>query len=628
MSTFDPRPEVLHTVTEKHWDELSEMEQLQYMKKNPSLSMVELERKYESEHWPVDAPVPPTEMAQHVHVDPQPETVTAPPQTAEVVKEPVTEQPTKVEEVVTPQPTTPAAEEPKPEVHDNMKASEEVPPLRETFEDITLRTVPPSGKPIIGNMEENDNRGVYLFVGELVGPERLGVKEGATISEFLNGLIYDPRTGEPKFRTEEEGRRNALYSSILNNTPPYYHRGDRAGDEATAREDAKWNDGFEVDGRKYPIMQSIASTDTSTLGMIRKRTHSGIPITLKLVHSGIVVSMISPHEEDFCDLDMRIARRITEVGMQTFGMLMNTASGAYIQELVEFALDFVTDATIDTGGRTLRETLLDVVDERDYWILLSGVMQSMFPTGIPWALACLSPECGNERPVTLNVARAIRVANNLLTENQRRILYRYQSEPGFLATPEVISAYRKDFKEDKSDFYEDDIMKIKFKTSSLREFFTSTASWIDDLGERVRKTMAEDATEEQRNRQMSRGAEQRRLTRYIHRIEYIAYKDENGVLMEPERRPDQIKEILRTLSPNFQFAERLEAAVAEYNERHRLAIFGYYSSDCPVCGQKHGEKEGTFRGFITLSPDRVFFTLSRVVSEIQRQYASQYENIG
>lgn len=111
--------------------------------------------------------------------------------------------------------------------------------------------------------------------------------------------------------------------------------------------------------------------------------------------------------------------------------------------------------------------------------------------------------------------------------------------------------------------------------------------------------------------------------------EEVMQDDEIREVSTTETDTDKIIQILEELSSDRHYVYDFEAAAATYNERSRLAVFGYMGQKCPSCGKTHeGEKEGTYRGIVTISPDRVFFELSRVVSEIQRYLRDQYAVIG
>jgi hypothetical protein len=87
-------------------------------------------------------------------------------------------------------------------------------------------------------------------------------------------------------------------------------------------------------------------------------------------------------------------------------------------------------------------------------------------------------------------------------------------------------------------------------------------------------------------------------------------------------------EILEDMSSDRVYVLAFENALARYNDLSRMAVLGYMGHACPACQTKEGEEDGPFRGIVTISPDRVFFALSRVVSEIQKVFLQQFGNIG
>lgn len=632
----DARPMVAGVQPEPEltpWDKLSESDRLKLIRYNGASSYDRVVQFY-NEHQII------ANIEEFLSGDKEPPVIN----TAVKPKPPVVEAPVESQEHihVTEEPaveTTAPVSQPEPvveakveaPVHTNEQPSEEIPPLPESPEEIVGRQFVPGSedRPELLPMSEGDRRALLLLINGLTGAVSLSEKVQGDIAAFFEQLKRHPTSGAVLYKNEQQEERDNVLNDALFMLPPRYGRGDSAQDEAVMREGVKWGQRLSTDdGKQFTFAQTHPNEDNTVLAKYRRRVGAGTPVTMKLVHTGIVVKIETPTEDDFCEFDLQITRKMSEIGMQTYGMLLNAASGVYIRELVNFAIRFVSFASFNTKGRPLKDALLDVVDERDYWLLICGLMIAKFPTGIPWTLSCLSEGCDYEEPYTLNIARSIRAANSLFTSDQRAALLRLQGSITPMMSDEDIAAYQAGFPEDPSDYYEDDILKIKFKNSSLFELFDSTEKWVNEVNERTVTVLSEQSSEAERNREMNLSQQQRRLTRYMHRIDWIAYKDEEGAIVAQETDRKEIHDLLKDASTRYDFVNAFEAAIAKYNETHRLAIFGYRAKTCPKCGNTHGEQDGAFRGFITLSPDRVFFTLSRVVSEIQRQFAAQYESIG
>ncbi|MCT7476093.1 hypothetical protein N5V81_14005 [Escherichia coli] len=128
-------------------------------------------------------------------------------------------------------------------------------------------------------------------------------------------------------------------------------------------------------------------------------------------------------------------------------------------------------------------------------------------------------------------------------------------------------------------------------------------------------------------------AEARRLTRYAHMVKSITVNEQrevNGemqVIPQTETDTAKIVEMLEELSSDRIYVGQFENAIAEYNERTRLAVFGYMGKRCPACGKTHGEKDGLYRGYCYHQSGQGFFR-ARVVSEIQKFLLDQYADIG
>ncbi|ENZ5065050.1 hypothetical protein ACGLE7_001040 [Escherichia coli] len=456
-----------------------------------------------------------------------------------------------------------------------------------------------------------------------------------SLQKFLGNIKRSPKDGRLLFESPEQQQ---VYDDIyraLNMTPPRLQDGVPAFAGALDRGDTAWEQRVMLpDGKASGAIAPRDNMHTGALAALRRVRKSGIPNMVWLPATGIYVGFRAPHERDLCDFDMRLTLETATIGMQTYGLMLSSSSGVYMRHMVEFALQFVTEATIDCAGNDLRTVLLDTIDLADYWLVILGPLQAKWPSGIPWTLMCGEDGCTQQEDVKLNIARCIRFGSGLFSDLQKQLWARQRGTERPVISIAEQREYIAAHQVDPSSVFEYHDVRVEFGRSTLGSFFDSTEKWIEDVNASTTAALSEFATERERESHMRLTAEARRLTRYAHMVKSITVNEQrevNGemqVIPQTETDTAKIVEMLEELSSDRIYVGQFENAIAEYNERTRLAVFGYMGKRCPACGKTHGEKDGLYRGIVTISPDRVFFVLSRVVSEIQKFLLDQYADIG
>lgn len=482
----------------------------------------------------------------------------------------------------------------------------------------------------INAIDSEDQELLLLGMGDLVGPMQSLPEMQKHVNQFFSSLERDPRTNAPLFRSEEEESTFSRLQAALANTPPTAP-GTRSAsfDMAMGREDTVWNQGIQPDGQPYRGVVSVNTGGKGAIAALRRKRKSGSPSTVFLPASGFCISFRAPHERDFCDFDIRMALETAKVGMSSYGLLMSASSGIYVRNIVEFCLLFVEGCSLELGGDDLKITLIDRIDKDDYWFIIVGMLAAKFPSGIPWGLSCLNPACDHVQEGRLNLARAIRMGTSLLADEQRQLYYRQRSEDASenTITYEEQTQYRQQHKSVAASIFEKDGVTIEFGRSSLGDFFDVTEEWADEINETTTRALTDYATEKDRETHLRVNAESRRLTRYLHMVKSISIDEGEGRVSKATNRAE-IKTMLAEMSSDRLYVTEFEAAVTKFTEMSRLAVFGYMGKKCPQCQHSQGEADGDFRGIVTISPDRVFFALSRAVSAMQRLWLSQYADIG
>lgn len=484
----------------------------------------------------------------------------------------------------------------------------------------------------IASMDPEDPHRVLTQSDELVGTT-LPLAGEQEVMQFFASIPRN-REGRPMFRSAAEEERYQKLFTALELTPPIMINNRAAFDMALEREDTSWQQTIQLPNGKYvSAVTDRGANAQGAMAALRRRRGSGSPVSVWLPATGIFVGFRAPHENDMCDFDIRITSEQSKIGMFTYGLLLASSSGVYLQHMIEHSLNFAVDTTYDCQGLDIKTALMDIVDVDDYWLLVIGPLMAKFPAGIPWKLLCPNHECGHEREVRLNLARCIRMADGLFSDLHRSLWLRQRGKgPDAIIGNAEYLEYRKELPKSKAArfHYEQLGITVEFGRSTIGQFIDNTNAWVEKINTSATNALANHATETERSQYIRLAAENRRLTRYATHVKAIIV--EETVKGEPvetrEEDPDRIFEMLEELSSDRMYVLAFENALSTYNEESRMAVFGYMGHACPSCKTGEGEEDGPFRGIVTISPDKVFFALSRVVFEIQRVYLQQFENIG
>jgi len=483
----------------------------------------------------------------------------------------------------------------------------------------------------ISPLDQNDPDRILLGAGNtLTGPMQSSEETARQVNRFFRSIPQNDN-GQPLFRNEHEELTYWRIYSALSLTSPSSPNGVAAFQGALRREGVAWEQHLTTKSGRNAGWVRQDNSGTDALSALRRHRKTGNPVNQWLPASGFYLQFAAPHERDFCDFDIQFAMETAKIGMSTYGLLMSASSGVYLRHMVEFALKFVTSTSLDLMGGDMKSVLIDKIDKDDYWVVIIGMLTAKYPSGVPWTLTCMNPECDHSEDVKLNLIRATRLGNSQFTEEQRAMFERQtESEENILSQADQL-AFRQAHPAVAAERFEEDGIVVTFGRSTLGDYFDVTEEWASEIADTTAAALTDYATEKDREQHMRVGAESRRLTRYLHTVKSISIHEagEDNAKVTTETKPAEIKKLLTDLSSDRVYVAKFEEAISAYTEATRVAVFGYMGRKCPHCAKaQEGIKDGPFRGIVTISPDRLFFALSRAVSEIQKVIQLQYESIG
>lgn len=445
------------------------------------------------------------------------------------------------------------------------------------------------------------------------------------IEKYTRSLERDEE-GKIIFRTQAEADMYEMLRSInavttpIYNVPPTenpYVQG-KAIDECDVE---RFTASVERSGDAKPFTATKpTNTATGVLAAIQKENNVGNKVTLLLPTTGIYVTFVAPTETEYCDYEVAQAMETSTIGHQTYGLLMSSSSGLYLESMVNFSLGYAVSTSYDVGDLDISQALLNVINPKDYGIVLWGPLIAKFPGGIPWDL--INPIDDTVEEVNLNLLRCIRTLNERITTEQREF-FTVNTKP-YSVTDDMLKTYNELGRLPGSVRCIYKNYAFYFKDGSLSDYFSITNQWAKEIETRVAEVLGNYPTDKERSRHVAMVMETQRLLRYQHRIDTIAVVDENGDDIEATSKPSEIKEALIAFSSDRLAVNAIEKGLAAYDEDSRKTAYGYM----PRGVDPSKVTVGPMRGFVPLSPDKVFFMVSRAVYEVQKQLAEVYENAG
>ena len=574
-------------------------------------------------------------VTQHVHAEPEPAVVVDPPVAVAIPEPVVVKEPQPVE----PQPaaavmmgdldTPELVQEPEVPAPQVDQADEPMPTNRRHLKAIAYRLTP-----LLAPRSERSELLTETILLEIPGLSSFAVPPENAESELdalLEGAQFDTVKRRWVYVSAEQEATAEAISLAANNHSPKYSNGENAQTRALANPKACWDQQLTLnDGSQMPMVRSHGNQDNSALGRIRRAKGSGVPVTLFMPKSGFFVTYRTPHEREFCDLDIRMASETGILGVSSYGLLMSASSGIYMKHMLESTMQYVTETSLNLEGRDMSTAILANLDMQDAHLFVLGPIIAKYPGGLPWEIICPNSQCGHTEALLLNLARCIRAGNGLFSSEQLDFIVRTR---GKLVTLDEVSKYRSFAQVPESHVFTKTLpngltIAVEWRHTVAMDFFEHAEGWIETNNKITNAAMMEQTDEKTREAHLRIVADQRRLVRNLHFIGAIVVTDVDGTSERVEDRA-KIIAILEDMSEDKLYVLAFESALANYIEDSRLTIFGYMAQECPACKNNPNPIEsGPYRGLVPLSPDRIFFTLSRVVSAMQNQLATQFANIG
>ena len=359
------------------------------------------------------------------------------------------------------------------------------------------------------------------------------------------------------------------------------------------------------------------------MALIKLMTHMGVGgfFRAPLWNSGIWVMFKPASEDELDELNRIIYSDKVQLGRWSYGLALGNSTVYTLDRVFDFCLSKVYQTSVRTEELPL-EKLRDYILPQDAMSFIWGFLCANYPSGFHYETPCINDpsKCTHVFEENLNVTKLQWADSSMLTESQKAHMCGFSGNSKSL---ESVKKYQEEMKTTKSRrvvLNEGTKHEVAFvlKTPTMTEYITQGHQWVSSIVEAVNRALGSNATDRERNDQITRQSKAATICQYAHWIESLEYgeitanpnnPDDNAVAVI--RNQETLLESLKSLSSIDSIRNKIIDAVKDYIEESTVSIIGVPAYTCPVC-QKDQVGETKYPRRTTVIPLdilQVFFAL-------------------
>lgn len=359
------------------------------------------------------------------------------------------------------------------------------------------------------------------------------------------------------------------------------------------------------------------------MALIKLMTHMGVGSFFRtpLWNSGIWVMFKPASEDEMDELNRIIYSDKIQLGRWSYGLALGNSTVYTLDRVFDFCLSKVYQTSVRTEELPL-EKLRDYILPQDAMSFIWGFLCANYPSGFHYETPCINDpsKCTHIFEENLNVGKLQWADSSMLTESQKAHMCGFSGNSKSL---ESVKKYQEEMKATRNRrvvLNEGTKHEVAFvlKTPTMTEYITQGHTWVSSIVESVNRALGNNATDRERNEQITRQSKAATICQYAHWIESVEYgeisvnpenPDNNAVAVI--RNKETVLESLKTLSSIDSIRNKIIDSVKDYIEDSTVAIIGVPAYTCPVCQKDQvGETKYPRRtAVIPLDVLQVFFAL-------------------
>lgn len=396
-----------------------------------------------------------------------------------------------------------------------------------------------------------------------------------------------------------------------------------------AREGAKWENFLQVGERNlrsskvnYSSKSAIGNTER-VVSLLMRRLELGVPIIVRLWHSGIVFSINPPDKAERIALVDQLQEAHLDTLRRTNGMIHGTASFYANRLIVNEFMRHVTSSNIDKAHWS---DIFNLMDHRDIQFMAWGIMAASYVRGYNLSERCgglkdqvdtegkplLNAEgkvkrsvCGHVNSSIIDFHLLCQIDNSSFTEWQREFIAKKIDENNPVSI-EDIEKYQSQGEMHKEDYVEiDQGLSVILKAPKANLHIEIGERWINSVEKAVDQIIGSNADDVTKNTYINRQLE---ATSSMDVAHWVKGFDLDGEVIDDR---EGIERIFRSLGNNLRQRDELFDKIRARMSKRLAAVIAIPTFKCPSCNNLSNEVNHNGTVFYTpLDMVSRFFTLT------------------
>ena len=396
-----------------------------------------------------------------------------------------------------------------------------------------------------------------------------------------------------------------------------------------AREGAKWANFLTVGDRNlrsskvnYSSKSAIGNTER-VVSLLMRRLELGVPIIVRLWHSGIVFSINPPDKAERIALVDQLSEAHLDTLRRTNGLIHGTSSYYANRLIINEFMRHVTSSNID---KSHWPDIINLMDHRDIQFMAWGIMAASYARGYHLSERCgglkdvvdadgnavLNSEgktkrttCGHVNNSIIDFHLLCQIDNSAFTDWQRDFIAKKidESTPVTLEDIEKYQSQGEMHKEDRVEI--DDGLCVILKAPKANLHIEIGERWINSVEKAVNQIISSDSDDVTKNTYIDRQLE---ATSSMDVAHWVKGFELDGELIDDR---EGIERIFRSLGNNLQQRDDLFDKIRSRMSKRLAAVIAVPTFKCPECKNLSNEVHHTGTVFYTpLDMVSRFFTLT------------------
>lgn len=350
---------------------------------------------------------------------------------------------------------------------------------------------------------------------------------------------------------------------------------------------------------------------TSTLGI-------GNVVQIPLWHSGFWVTIRPPKNQDIVSLELAIAENSIRLGRSTNTLIYSNYSVVFNRILMDFIVNHMVDTTLKLDDA--EDDIRNHIVVHDFYPLVLGVLQGMFPDGIPITKTCVNTlkfKEDNKTPLCDFVAKGKTDPSLLLFPNYKDIS-KNMMETMSKRTPNSVTVneaneYKlsiKNLKEKKFSVNtknNDGSVEFTLRIPKLYDYLNRGEEWINNIIKLSEEIFSETDSIESKRDKIEAILATVALGSYNSYVTEIKYGESTVT------DPSTITDVLEVMTSDANVNKILLKEIREYIGNSYVALVGTPVFECPKCKAPQTEEGNglskSFKEFIPINVIESFFDL-------------------